>query len=136
MSEVLPSCLENYRRANSKINLVSGIDRLYYVNGLKDICTALEGFLKYKKYTGSNKDKMKKFASDFKTDFEDWGKTDLFDESMEVLLSESPVENMDNGKIFSLNGKGNLEEIFKSGFFEEALKYLEKTKEEKGNARL
>lgn len=112
MTEILSTCLEHYRRANKKIiNLRSGTDKLYYAQGLRDICTALEGFLKHKGYTGSNRDKMEKFASDFEVGFKNWEKTSLFKESIDILLSESPVENMDNGKIFSLTSPDDLADI-------------------------
>lgn len=112
MNETLSAFLEYYRRANKRIiNLKRDLDKLYYAEGLRDICTAFEGFLKYKGYTGSNKDKIKKFSSSFNVSFKSWSKTDLLKESLKILILRSPVQNMDNKRWFPINHEDNLEEI-------------------------
>jgi hypothetical protein len=112
MSESLPSFLEHYKRANKKIiGLRRDLDDFYYAEGLRDVCTAFEGFLKYKGHKGSNKDKIHKFSISFTNLFRNWGKTNLFNESIQILISKSPVQNMENNKLFSINNPNDLEDI-------------------------
>jgi hypothetical protein len=109
-------CLSFYNKAHKKIGLQSGFDKLYYADAIRDICSALEGFFKYKKYTGSNRDKIEKFDKDYKILFKYWKKTDLFKQGISILIRESPVENIDNRKKFSITNNSSLEEILNFTF--------------------
>ena len=112
MSESKEACLTHYRRANKKIiGLRDGLDKLFYAEGLRDIWTAFDGFLDHKGYSGNNKYRIEKFAKTNQVFFSNWNKTDLFKDSVKILIKESPVINIGNKRVFYLNSDKDLKEI-------------------------
>ncbi|MEK6915147.1 MAG: hypothetical protein AABW89_01240 [Nanoarchaeota archaeon] len=112
MAESKEACLTHYKRANKKIiGLRDGLDKLFYAEGLRDIWTAFDGFLDHKGYSGNNRNKREKFAQAHQIMFNNWNKTDLFKNSIKILIKESPVVNVENNKVFYLNSEKDLNEI-------------------------
>lgn len=113
MEDYKEICLTYYRRANKRIiTLVSGLDELYYVNGLYDVWTSLEAYLNFRGY----KKNRSKFAQDYNFLFERWKRTSLFNQSIKILIAESPVQNMDTKKDFYLTDDKDLRKILDFAF--------------------
>ena len=109
-------CLSFYNQAHKKINLQGGLNKLYYVAPLQNICSAFEGFFNYKEYKGKARNKREKFAQNCQDLFDNWNKTNLFNQSLKILEKESPVQNLDTKKYFTISQNSDLKEIMNFSF--------------------
>ncbi len=114
MSESKQSCLTHYERAHKKfVGTTRNLDVLFYADGLRDIWTAFEAFMSFKGYIGKPRIKIRDFSQDANnvTIFSNWKRTTTFNESIAILKKQSPVKNMENGRLIYLNNIDNLTEI-------------------------
>jgi len=106
------SCKTYFLRSRERIiGLKSGLDPHFFAEGLRDIWSSFDALLTWKFPGGNNTDQRKKFAAKYQASFPDWRKTDLFKNSIKILMGLSPVKNMDNGKEFSVSKETKLLEI-------------------------
>ena len=114
MPEYKQSCLTHYERAHKKfVGPTRNFDVLFYADGLRDIWTAFEAFMSLKGYTGKPWIKIRDFSQELDNlaTFSSWKRTTTFNESITILKQESPVKNMENGRLIFLNDINNLKEI-------------------------
>ncbi len=111
-SEREDACKTYFLRARKRVvGCRDGLDKLFFADGLRDIWSSFDALLSWKFPAGNNTDQRKLFAKKHQSTFPDWCKTDLFNAGVQILLSRSPVENMDNGKKIQLTDARNLLQI-------------------------
>ncbi len=106
------ACKTYFLRSRKRIvGTKKGLDPHFFADGLRDIWSSFDALLTWKFAEGTNQDRRKRFAEKYQQEFPNWRKTDLFTESVLILMKHSPVENMDNGRKYNLTNQTELLQI-------------------------